>query len=129
MQHYVVTLIFTFGLAVMTLTFKILSGLYYGNCKVQVSDLVGTSVWGVQHHVILFALKVSRSLYCVTSSISHGVINYFPGLWGTGITDAIFRLLINAVIFLLNCHVLILYINCHSLKLYFLYLDIIWTFI
>ena len=30
------------------------------------------------------ALKVSRSLYCFTTSISHGLENYFPGLWGTG---------------------------------------------
>ena len=29
-------------------------------------------------------LKVSQS------SISHGVENYFPRLWGTGISDAIF---------------------------------------
>ena len=36
------------------------------------------------------ALKVSRSLYCFTTSISHGVENYFPRLWGTGISDAIF---------------------------------------
>ena len=36
------------------------------------------------------ALKVSRSLYCFTTSISHGVENYFPRLWGTGISVAIF---------------------------------------
>ena len=30
------------------------------------------------------ALKVSRSLYCFTTSICHGVENYFPKLWGTG---------------------------------------------
>ena len=36
------------------------------------------------------ALKVSRSLYCFTTSISHGVENYFPRLWGTDISDAIF---------------------------------------
>ena len=36
------------------------------------------------------ALKVSQSLYCFTTSISHGVENYFPRLWGTGISDAIF---------------------------------------
>ena len=70
----------------MILTFKIWSGLYKYN------NLVGTLVWGVavQHYVIQFALNVSQSLYCVTSSISHGVINYFPRLWGTGISDAIF---------------------------------------
>ena len=37
------------------------------------------------------ALKVSRSLYCFTTSISHGVENYFPRLWGTGISDDIFK--------------------------------------
>ena len=42
------------------------------------------------------ALKVSRSLYCFTASISHGVENYLPRLWGMGISDAIF--------FLLLCH-------------------------
>ena len=36
------------------------------------------------------ALKVSQSVYCFTTSVSHGVGNYFPRLWGTGISDAIF---------------------------------------
>ena len=36
------------------------------------------------------ALKVSRSLYFFTTSISHGVENYFLGLWGMGISDSIF---------------------------------------
>ena len=36
------------------------------------------------------ALKVSQSVYCFTPSISHGIENYFPRLWGTGISDAIF---------------------------------------
>ena len=40
------------------------------------------------------ALKVSRSLYFFTTSISHGVENYFPRLWGMGISDAIFSILI-----------------------------------
>ena len=48
----------------------------------------------LKHHLDLnitdTALKVSRSLYCFTTSISHGVENYFPTLWGTGISDAIF---------------------------------------
>ena len=43
------------------------------------------------------ALKVSRSLYFFTTSIFHGVENYFPRLWGTGISDAI--LLNHGVIF------------------------------
>ena len=36
------------------------------------------------------ALKVFRSLYLFTTSISHGVENYFQRLWDTGISDAIF---------------------------------------
>ena len=36
------------------------------------------------------ALKVSQSMYCFTTSISHGVENYFLRLWDTGISDAIF---------------------------------------
>ena len=47
----------------------------------------------LKHHLDLnitdTALKVSRSLYCFTTSISHGVENYFPRLWGMGISDAI----------------------------------------
>ena len=31
------------------------------------------------------ALKVSQSLYCFITSVSHGVENYFPRLWGMGI--------------------------------------------
>ena len=38
------------------------------------------------------ALKVSRSLYCFITPVSHGVENYFPRLWGTGISDTIFLL-------------------------------------
>ena len=48
----------------------------------------------LKHHFDLnitnTALKVSRSLYCFTTSISYCVENYFPRLWGTGISDAIF---------------------------------------
>ena len=36
------------------------------------------------------ALKVSKSLYCFITPVSHGVENYFPSLWGTGISDTIF---------------------------------------
>ena len=36
------------------------------------------------------ALKVSRSLYCFITPVSHVVENYFPSIWGTGISDAIF---------------------------------------
>ena len=50
----------------------------------------------LKHHLDLnitdTALKVSRSLYCFTTSICHGVENYFPRLWGTGISDAIFHI-------------------------------------
>ena len=35
------------------------------------------------------ALKVSRSLYCFITTVCHGVENYFPRLWGMGISDAI----------------------------------------
>ena len=48
----------------------------------------------LKHYLELYitdtALKVSRFLYCVTTSVSHGVENYFPRLWGMGISDAIF---------------------------------------
>ena len=40
-------------------------------------------------HYLDTALKVSQSLYCFTTSVSHGVKNYFPRQWGTGISDAI----------------------------------------
>ena len=47
-----------------------------------------------KHYLDLYitdtALKVSRSLCCFTTSISHGVQNYFPRLWGTGNSDAVF---------------------------------------
>ena len=47
----------------------------------------------LKHYLVLYitdtALKVSRSLYCFTTSISHGMANYFPRLWGMGISDAI----------------------------------------
>ena len=38
------------------------------------------------------AVKVSQSLYFLTTSMSYGVENYFSRLWGTGISDAIFYL-------------------------------------
>ena len=82
-------------------------------------------------HYLDTALKVSQSVHCFTTSISHGVENYFPRLWGTGISDAILVLLINAVILLLNCLVLVhhRYIHFLSFRYYFLYLNIVWTFI
>ena len=49
----------------------------------------------LKHHLDTdTALKGSQSVYCFTTSISHGVENYFPRLWGTGISDAIFYFLI-----------------------------------
>ena len=51
----------------------------------------------LKHYLDLYisdtALKVSRSLYCFTSSTSHFVENYFPRLWGTAISDAIFNII------------------------------------
>ena len=73
-----------FGLAVVILTYKIF--LYLGNHKELYLELYMTDT----------ALKVSRSLYGFTTSISHGIENYFPRLWGRDISDAIFSLLINA---------------------------------
>ena len=59
----------------------------------------------LKHYLELYitdsALKVSQSLYCFTTSISHGVENYFSRLWGTGITDAIF--VFRKVEFLSDC--------------------------
>ena len=48
----------------------------------------------LKHYLELYitrtALKVSQSLYSFTTSISHVLENYFPRLWGTGVSDAIF---------------------------------------
>ena len=48
----------------------------------------------LKHYLDLYitdtALKVTRSLYLFTTSISHGVENYSLRLWGTGISDAVF---------------------------------------
>ena len=78
----------TFDLTVVTLTYKILSGLYLRNHKKLYLELYITDT----------ALKVSTSLYCFTTSISHGVENCFPRLWGTGISDAIFTSAIEATL-------------------------------
>ena len=43
--------------------------------------------------ILMVFCEVSCSSYYYISSISHGVENYFPGVWGTGISDAIFKLL------------------------------------
>ena len=59
------------------------------------------------------ALKVSQSVYCFTTSISYAVENYFPRLWGMGISDAIFH----CVCFLsgTNSGLQILYLVRHTL--------------
>ena len=69
-----------------------------------------------KHHLDPFvadtALKVSQSLYCCTTSIPHGVGNYFPQLWGTGISDAILYSLLPMLfhrlfhIILINIHII-----------------------
>ena len=48
------------------------------------------------------ALKVSQSVYCFTTSISHGVENYFPRLWGVGISAAIVNLITFTIIYMLS---------------------------
>ena len=52
---------------------------------------------GVQHHVTLFALKVSRSLYFVTS-ISRGVCKLFPWAVGLDTSDVILFLFIKKTV-------------------------------
>ena len=51
----------------------------------------------LKHYLDLYisdtALKVFRSLYCITTFICHGVANYFSRLWGMGISDAILNLI------------------------------------
>ena len=51
----------------------------------------------LKHYLGLYitdtALKVSRSLCCFLTSISHGVENYFLRLWGTGFSDGIFMIM------------------------------------
>ena len=46
----------------------------------------------LKHYLDLYitdtALKVCQSLYCFITSVSHGIENYFPRLWDTGISDA-----------------------------------------
>ena len=53
----------------------------------------------LKHYLDLYisdtALKVFWSLYCFTTSICHGVEKYFPRLWGTGISGAIFGISLN----------------------------------
>ena len=54
------------------------------------------------------ALKVSRYLYWFTTSLSHGVENYFPRLWGEGICDAIFNMAVHLFLILqLNMTILL----------------------
>ena len=51
----------------------------------------------LKHYLELYITDtalISQSVYCFTTSISHGVENYFPRLWGTGISDAILKMLV-----------------------------------
>ena len=65
------------------------------------------------------ALIVSQSLYCFTTSTSHGVENSFPRLWGTVISDAIFFKNVNFMLSLGN--------QCSaSSKIFFLPLIFFW---
>ena len=62
---------------------------------------------GVQHHATLFALKVSRSLYSIISSISHGVENIFLvcGVWASPILFLAFKVTAERYNTFLNpCH-------------------------
>ena len=88
MQNHCGTLTL-FDVAVMTMNFKSCLVFILETVRCRNLIMLGTLVGGVgvQHHVTLFDLKVSQSLYCVT----YGVVNYFPGLWGTGISNAIFH--------------------------------------
>ena len=108
-------------------------------------SLLRELTFSLLHHLDLnisdTALKVSRSLYCFTTSISHVVENYFPRLWGMDISGAILHnchisiysyspvnKFYSFIIFsLLNCLVLMLnlYMQFLSLRCYFLYLNII----
>ena len=60
----------------------------------------------LKHYLELYitdtALKVSRSLYFLTTSLFHGVENYFPRQWGTGISDAVLIVLFQ--LFYFNIH-------------------------
>ena len=75
----------------------------------------------LKHHFDLnitdTALKVSQSLYCFTTSISHGVENYFPRLWGTGISDAIFFYFLSKYFLNFFFHFL-LFFFCFVVELY-----------
>ena len=78
---------------------------------------------------MLFSL-LKHYLDIDTALISYGVENYFPRLWGTGISDAIFSILINVVMLLLNCHfnTLSLHKFCFSETLFSLLNYEFWTF-
>ena len=65
----------TFDLAAVTLSLKILSGPCPDHKELY-----------LELYITYTALKVSRTLYCFTTSVSHGVENYFSRLCGTGIS-------------------------------------------
>ena len=56
-------------------------------------------------------------MYCFTTSISHGVEKYFPRLWGTGISDAIFDTQDDVLIDLVLC-ICLFVDNLFKLKLF-----------
>ena len=62
------------------------------------------------------ALKVFQSVYCFTTNISHGIENYLPRLWGTGISDAIFfffcLLITRQIIFPIDFSPLVQFYHC-----------------
>ena len=79
----------------------------------------------LKHYLDLYitdtALKVSQSLYCFTTSISHGVENYryFPRLWGTDMSDAIFNIVTQLYMYL---RLLVFYlVVVHNLTLVFIF--------
>ena len=43
----------------------------------------------LEHYITDTALNVSGSLYSFITSISHGVENYFPRMWGIDTSDAV----------------------------------------
>ena len=55
-----------------------------------INKLYGFIIFSLDLYINDTALKISQSLYCFTTSISRGDENYFPRLWDTGISDAIF---------------------------------------
>ena len=70
----------------------------FNTSSVYTSSLSQALFYVLKHYLDLYitdtALKVSQTLFCFTTSVSCGVENYFPRLWGTGISDAIVVILL-----------------------------------